>query len=553
MKDDLTSRRDFLKTTLRLVGGAGTYSAVARFGGLATSTSLLAGCTTPRSPQEMVEKLVFGITADVKSFDPAMIIMATDGYISANIHETLTWYNKSLKLVPRLALEWKPLDGANRWRFHLRPNVRFHDGTPFDALAVKTHFDRIKNPKTKSNRISRVAPMRSVEILDPLTVEFHMVEPFSVWPEQIRSGWAGIASPKRLKAIRSPNEYTGQPVGTGPFVFKEYIPDTYIRLERNPDYWDPKAIQFESLEFRPIKEATTRLIMVEQGQLDVSPVSFAHVDLAARSDKMKLARSPHLATSYVGFNCMRAPLDKVEVRRAINQAVDRRAIVEQALRGSGFPAHGPIPRAVVGKNPKVTGYAYNPDASRQALSAAGVKSGTTLVLWSTERSEEKLQCELLKEMLREVGLNVEPRIIDQTAYWGRFDKYQRRDAAGKPEWRPNDLGVFDMFIAGWVGGESPWGFLDPLFRSSSTSNSCFYKSDIVDAMLRSALAEEDSDRRARLFMDIEAQVVSDAPWLFMYDRELAVATRPGVEGYTPHQAGEYEFQGVTLQSPGNRP
>jgi ABC-type transport system substrate-binding protein len=546
MADQPTSRRDFLRATLRLAGSAGAYTAAARFGMVGGGLATLAGCQTQRSPQELVSKLVFAIISDVKSFDPAFIIMALDGYISPNIHEPLTWYSKSVELIPRLALSWEPSDGARRWTFKLRPGVTFHDGTPFDATAVKMHFDRIKNPLTKSERISRVAPMKAVEIIDPMTVEFELHNPFSVWPEQVRSSWAGITSPTRLKEIKTPREYGLKPVGTGPFRFVEYVPEEYIRFERNPDYWDKGAILFESLEFRPVKEATTRLILVEQGQVDIAPVGFAHVDLASKSDKMSMARQAHLATSYIGLNCMRAPLNNPAVRKAINKAVDREKIVRLALRGAGFPAVGPIPKVVRGKNPAVVGYAYDPEAATRELKEAGVKPGTKLILWSTDRSEERLQCELIKEMLQKVGLEIEPRIFEAQAFWGQFDRYQKRDGQGNPDWRANDPGVFDMFIGGWVGGESQWGFLDPLFRSTSTSNNAFYKNEQVDALLKSALATPTPEERTPIFQRIEEIVVEDAPWLFMYDREITLITRPGIENFKPHPSGEYEFQGIRL-------
>jgi ABC-type transport system substrate-binding protein len=534
---------------MRLVGGAGAYTAAAKYGAISLSTLGIAGCQVRRSPQELLQQLVFAITSDVRSFDPAYIIMALDSYISANIHETLTWFNRDVELVPRLALSWEPEDQGLRWVFRLRPDVRFHDGTVFNAEAVKHHFDRIKNPETRSNRISRVAPLKSVEVLDPLTVRFHMHEPFAVWPDQIRSGWAGIVSPSRVAATSRPQDYTDLPVGTGPFRFVEYIPDRFIRLEKNPDHWNADAFSIHSLEFRPVREATTRLILVEQGRVDIAQVSFAHVDVAERSESMTLKRRPHLATSYVGFNNMRAPMIDVRVRRAINKAVDREVIVRQALRGSGFPAAGPVPRALKEANPELAeGYEYNIDLARKEMAEAGVQPGTRLILWSTERSEERLQCELLKEMLREIGLNIEPRIIDQSAYWGQFDRYQKRDSAGNPDWRPNDPGVFDMFIAGWVGGESAWGFLDPLFRSTSTSNSSFYNNPEVDRLLKLALATPDPEPRTQIFHRIQKIVFEDAPWLFMYDRELTFVAHNRIDGFVPHPSGEYEFHDVALRT-----
>jgi ABC-type transport system substrate-binding protein len=535
------NRRAFLRA-LAGVASSPLAAAAARTGVVAGASSLLAACNDERPVDQLTRRLIVGMKRDIKSLDPAYQIMALDGSIIANIQENLTWYDRNLRLIPRLATSWEAHDQAKTWIFHLRQGVKFHDGTPFNAEAAKFHFDRIADPKTASNRLTRVARLEGVDIVDEYTIRFRMKVPFSTWPEIIRDPWACIVSPTAVKKLKDHKDYTRHPVGTGPFQFVEYMPDDHILLKRNPNYWGGDVIKFEELEFRPIREATTRLILLEQGKVDLADIFYGHLDAVKKSNRIKVDATPMLAIRYIGMNTQKPPFNDVRVRRAVNHAVDRNAIVKYAFRGNADPAMGPLPPALPVFNREMTKYDYDPEKARALLKEAGHTKPIKVNLWGIDEPDDKVLAETVVEQLRAVGVEIEATFYDRAVYWDKFDPFLEPNGTSYPR----KEGIFDMFIAGWVGGESAYGYLDPLFRTGSNSNNAFYTNAEVDRLLTEVMATADVAQQEEIFKKIQATIVSDAPWIFTYHTHILKAYNPRITGWKTHPADEYEFQNMFL-------
>lgn len=544
MKPDMkhsACRRAFLRAMAGLAASP-LAGSLARAGALAGASSLLAACNDERPVEELSRRLIVGMTKDIKTLDPAYQIMALDGSIIANIQENLTWYDRNLRLVPRLATSWEAQDNAKTWIFNLRRDVKFHDGTPFNAEAVKFHFDRIADPKTASNRLTRVARLEGTDVSDEFTVRFRMKLPFSTWPEILRDPFACIVSPTAVKKLKDHKDYARHPIGTGPFQFVEYLPDTHILLKRNPNYWGGDVIRFEELEFRPVREATTRLILLEQGKLDLADIFYGHLDAVKNSDRIRVDATPMLAIRYVGMNTQKPPFDDVRVRRAMNYAVDREAIVKYAFRGNADPAAGPLPPALPVFNKEMMRYTFDPEKARALLKEAGHTKPLTISLWATDEPQDKAVAETVVEQLRAVGVFTQAQHFDRAVYWDKFDQFLTPDGKAFP----TKEGIFDMFIAGWVGGESAYGYLDPLFRTGSNSNSAFYSNAEVDQLLSDVMSTADVARQDAIFKKMQALIVADAPWIFTYHSHILKAYNPRITGWKTHPADEYEFQNLFL-------
>ncbi|MBX7244102.1 MAG: ABC transporter substrate-binding protein [Candidatus Sumerlaeaceae bacterium] len=535
-RDDKLSRRRFLRAAAGLAG-------LPLVGG---GLGMLAGCSRGRSIEEMARQLVVGIPRDIRTFDPALAVMALDGAINANIHDTLaTWDRKTLKLVPKLATSWDTPDNGKTWTFHLRKGVKFQDGTDFNASACKFHFDRIMDPKTKSNRVTRTKFIDYLEVVDEQTFRFHMKRPFSVWPEMMADAWTGFVSPAQVQKMGS-DDYKSHPVGTGAFKFVKRERDQYIILERNPNYWRPDWIKFEELVFKVVPEPTTRLFLLEQGLIDITDISWAHVDAAKQGKGIIVDTVPLLAIRYVGLNNMKPPFDDVRVRRAANYAINREAICKYAFRDNIMPAYGPLPAALPMYNKNIEKYVYNPDKAKALLREAGHTKPVKVVLWATDSSDDKTLAEVVREDLRAAGFDLEVLQFDRTVYWSKFDPYQTNDG----QWFPTREGCFDMFIGGWVGGESAHGFLDPLFRSSSSSNSAFYKNPEVDRLVEAYQAISDEAEQQKIYDKLQEVIVSDAPWIFTYSNKVIKGINKRVANYQAHPADEFEYDGVTISAQG---
>jgi ABC-type transport system substrate-binding protein len=428
------------------------------------------------------------------------------------------------------------------WLFHLRRGVEFHDGTRFDATAVKFHFDRILDPVTKSTRLTRVAQLAGTDVVDEYTIRFRMKTPYSVWPEVLRDPFACIVSPAAARAAGDSRNFTNHPVGTGPFRFAEYIPDRYVLLRRNPSYWGGDVIKFEELMFKPVREPTTRLILLEQGQLDLADVSWAHTEVAERSGRIRIDKVPWLAIRYIGLNNQKPPFNDARVRRAANFAINRDDIVKYAFRGNCDPALGPLPPVLPVFNREMETFHYDPDRARALLREADYPKGYQAVMWAIDSLSDKAVAEIVQEQLRMAGIDVKVLQFDRAVYWDKFDAFITADG----KWFPTGEGVFDMFIGGWVGGENAHGYLDPLFRSTSNSNNAFYRNDEVDRLLDESLKTTDPAGRDDIYRRLQAMIVADAPWIFAYHSRILMGMSPRVRGWHTNPSGEYELQNVFI-------
>lgn len=529
------TRRQFLK---------GTASAVAtRVLGvcLPPGAVVLSGCTDKRSPEQLAKRLVIAIDERVRTLDPAYQTMALDSWIICNIFDTMTWYTRELELVPRLALSWESPDNAQSWIFNLRPNVKFHDDTPVDAAAVKFHFDRIMDPKTESKRITKVAKIDRVEVIDPLRVQFFMKQPDALWPVVARDAFAAIVSPTAARKV-PPKEFTFNPIGSGPFMFAEQAEGDRIILKRNPNYWDASEFHVEEVEFRTVREPTTRLILLEQGAVDLCNITFAHTEVAEKTKNVIVEKAPKLQVRYVGFNTQKPPFDDKRVRYAANYALNKAELIKYGFRGNADALLGPLPTVLPNFNKNLNQFDYDPDRAKDLLKEAGYENGIDVVMWTKDDVDDTNLGVVVADQLRRVGIRVEILRFDRNVFWEKFDAY----ITSKAEWFPRKEGVFDMFAAGWVGGEHPTGYLDPLFRSTSASNNTFYKSDTVDELLLATQRTLDDNKRDQLYDEIQAQIIEDAPWIFCYSSRTLWGVNPRVKNMFPHPAGEYEFGGVEM-------
>lgn len=531
-------KRRLLKAAAGAVGVAGLRALGLV---LPPGAMLLSGCTKKRDPEQMLHRIVVAVDERIQTLDPAYQNMALDSYVICNIYDPLTWYNRKLDFIPRLATSWDSPDEGKTWIFKIRPNVLFHDGTPCDAQAVKFHFDRIKDPATNSKRRAKLANLTAIEAVDPLTVRFKMNQAFSVWPVVLRDSFAGVVSPAAVRKYGN-EKFTEHPVGTGPYMVAEQESGDRVLLKKNPHYWRADDYPVEEVEFVAIREPTTRLIMLEQGTIDVCNISFAHTELAEHSKKVEVLRTPSLAVRYVGFNNMKPPFNDVRVRRACNLAINRDELVKYAFRGNADPLLGPLPTVLPAFNKKMKTYGYDPDEAKRLLKEAGLEKGIDAVLWSKDDISDTNLGVVVAEQLRHVGIRVQIIRYDRNVYWDKFDPYQTLNG----EWFPTKSGVFDMYAAGWVGGEHPHGYLDPLFRSSSNSNSSFYKNQHVNDLLLQSLNTVDDAKRQQIYDELQEVIVNDAPWIFAYSTRAMWGVNPRVKNVHIHPAGEYEFDQVLL-------
>jgi len=498
------------------------------------------GCSPQRPPEEMKDTLVYGYFDQVKTFDPTRQQYSKEASVIVQVLQQLVRYGSNRKLEPLLAVAWEPSEECRVWTFFLRPGVLFHDGTPFDASAVKAHFDRTMDPAVAATRRKRIEVLRETEVVDPLTVRFHLNEPNCVFPEVLTGSFAVIPSPTAVAKYGA--DFGSNPVGTGPFVFVRWIPDVLIELRRNPDYWDPGRIHIERLIMRRVQEHTTRLIQLEQGLLDMADISSSHVQVVKESKEIELQSVPMLSIRYVGFNTQKPPFNDKRVRQAANYAINKEDLIRYVFFGVGEPARGPIPSVIESFNHDMRRYDYDPEKARALLKEAGYPEGFVAEFWSRESGEYKQLSEAVMGSLREVGIDVRMITYDNAAYWDKFDAYIKRSGEQFPE----KAGVYDMYVGGWAGGETAHGFLEPLFKSYSYSNSSFYINEEVDRLLGEYRYLPDPAERDKVYRRIQEIVVEEAPWIFAYHGQINIGVRDRVKNFRVSPADWLFFEDVTL-------
>ncbi len=338
----------------------------------------LAACRPTPAPKG--SKLVYGLTLTPSGIDPHVNASSELGIPLTSVYDTLVWQDLNGEFVPGLAESWEISDDGLIYTFHLRKDVKFHDGTPFNAQAVKFNLDRIADPQTKSQKaVFMLGPYDHTEVVDDYTVEIHLKEPFAPLLDSLSQVYLGMASPAAIE--RWGPDYQMHQVGTGPFKFKEYVPKDHLTLVRNPDYnWAPSVFNhqgpayLEEIEFRFFVEPATRTLALESGEAQVMG-EIPPQDAQRLSDNPDFQLIPVAlpGTSLQLFlNTQRPPTDDLRVRQALIYAADREAIVETIFKNFSPVAYGPLSAVTMGYDQKVAKlYSHNPDRARSLLQEAG--------------------------------------------------------------------------------------------------------------------------------------------------------------------------------------
>jgi peptide/nickel transport system substrate-binding protein len=315
---------------------------------------------------------------DPGNWDPIATFLVSWGAVGSQIFDGLIMRTPDMKLVPGLATKWEFLEKNTKIRFHLRPNVKFHNGEPCDAEAVKFTFDRMLGDEGKKGpQQSNYNSIDKVVVVDPLTVDFVMKSPDPVLLTKL-AGYGGmIVPPKYIKEKGS--QYFGMnPVGTGPFKFVEYKPKVGLNLDRNPNYWGG-APKIDHLNYRFIGEPATQAAELQAGRIDVAnQIPLAMIDTLKKDPKLAVVSMDGPVALALRYNTKRGIMQNRDVRKALTMAVDRNAIIKSVLLGNAKPIASFQGTLSFGNDPALKPLPFNPTQAKAMLQKAGVKPGTAI-------------------------------------------------------------------------------------------------------------------------------------------------------------------------------
>ena len=494
---------------------------------LTVAALMLAACTTSGSTSGADgDTFTIGIGVDLDTVDPAQQTTTTVQNVIDYGLETLTSLDKEGKATPGLATSWETSESGKELTLHLRNDVKFHDETPFDAEAVKFNLDRIRDTKVKVPIGGAFTVIEDVEIVDSSTVRLHLEYPDPSLVSNLGITTSAIISPASATEDGNTYENIVKPVGTGPYMFKSFEKGDKATYEKFDDYWGEKPY-YETVVFSIIPEGNSREAVLRSGEAQMimnPPVS----DLEAlQSDpEIDVMKAPSDRSIFVAFNTSKPPFDNVDVRRALNYAVNKQSIIENVLFGTVDLMDSPLAASLNG-HCSAGSYEYDPEKARQLLDEAGVENLTiTFGTPSGRYLQDKQAAQAIAANLREVGVQANVRTTDWPSY-----------QAGIVE----KDGPYDMHLLGWAPGALDAATQFQMFQKSQWPPNglatAFYTDDKVESLIAAGNRELDDEKRNELYCDAQKQLWSDAPWMFLWSQTLVLAHSTDVAGisYVPNE------------------
>ena len=475
--------------------------------------------------------LVVGQVAEPKSLDPSAVTAVNDFRILVNLYDGLVRYTSgTLEVEPALAESWDISDDGTQYTFHLRQDVTFHDGTPFNAAAVEFTFDRMLDethpyydtgPFPLSFFFSAV---QDVVVVDDYTIEFHLDAPYAPLLSNLAYPTGLIVSPAAVAEHGA--DFGRNPSGTGAYSFARWEANRQVALAANGDYWNG-APELSGVVFRPITDANARVNEMLAGGIDlmveVPPdmvASFESDDTYAMHEQA----GPHLW--FLILNLREAPFDDVRMRQAINYAIDKEALVRDVLQDTATVAAGPIPPAFAwAYNEDLEPYPHDLDKARALIAEAGYGDGVEITFLVTEGGSGMLDPvamgTAIQADLAEVGFTVNIETYEWNTFLGVVNPgLEGKGAMAEMAWMTNDPDTLPFLALRTEAFPDAGGF-----------NSGYYSNPEVDQLLEAARVSTDQEERAALYRDVQQIVHDDAAWAFIANWKQNAVTTANVGGF----------------------
>ncbi|MBN9391885.1 MAG: ABC transporter substrate-binding protein [Chloroflexi bacterium] len=419
-------------TTAAATSAAAT-TAAATTAAATTAAATTAAATTAAAAGKPGGTLNYALPQEPDQLDPAKTVLGASNAVNSAIYERLVYIGTDGLPHPWVAESWTIADGGKTLTFKIRSGLKFTDGTPLDASAVKANFDRILDPKTASATKSFFGTLKTVDAPDATTAIFHFDSPYAAFFTNASIGYGGIVSPAAV--AKYGDQYGRNPVGSGPFMFKSWTTGQNITLVKNPDYKNyradidnPGPAYIDTLNFQIIPEPATQLASLQRGSTDiVNPVQTDNVPTITGDSNLNLLQVKS-STQLVFLNFAdKAPTDDVALRKAISYAVDRKTIIDNALNGYATATTAPLPTGVAGYDPNLNPYPFDVDKAKQTLKDGGWVAGAdgivakdgkpasfTLLTYSGD-SGIKRTTEILQANLKAIGIDLKINILEISA------------------------------------------------------------------------------------------------------------------------------------------
>jgi len=508
------------------------------------------------------QTLVYCSEGSPEGFDPALYTSGTtfDASSQAVYSRLVEFKTGTTEVVPGLAESYEASEDGLEYTFHLRPGVKFQSTdffTPsrdFNADDVIFSFMRQGDPDnpfhTASggsfeyyNAMSMPDLIKSIEKVDDMTVKFTLTRPEAPFLANLAMDFASILSKEyadQLMEAGTPEMLNQQPIGTGPFQFVAYQKDAVIRYAKNPDYWREGLPKLDNLIFAITPDASVRYQKLQAGECQIMPYpNPADIEGMKGNDQIEVMEQQGLNVGYLAYNTKMPPFDNPKVRKALNMAIDKQAIIDVVFQGSGQIAKNPIPPTMWSYNDAVEDDPYDPEAAKQMLADAGV-TDLSMKIWAMPvqrpyNPNARRMAELIQADFAEVGVNAE--IVSYE--WGEYldrSKAEDRDGAVLLGWT-GDNGDPDNFLAVLLGCDGVGG--------ANRAQWCY---EPFDDLVQQAKTITDHDKRTELYEQAQVVFKEQAPWATIAHSVVFMPMRPEVKDYVMHPLGSHIFTEVSIEN-----
>jgi peptide/nickel transport system substrate-binding protein len=482
-------------------------------------------------------ELTVGLAEDPDQLDPTLARTFVGRIVFANMCEKLYDLDENLEIVPQLASDLPKISGDGKTvTIKVRDGIKFNDGTKLDAAAVKTSLDRHRSLK-ESGRASELAPVSSVKVVDPSTVEIKLSTPFAPLTAQLADRAGMVMSPKQLKKLGA--KFSNDPVCVGPFKYASRSEGDSIVLERAPDYYDASKVKLDKLTFKIITESSARASNLRSGDIDV-------IDRLEPTDLPTIKKDPKLQTlavtslGYQGLTVnvgnkdgLGKPPGKVntplasqpKLREAFDAAIDRKGIAKIVYANGVEPACGPISPVNPLHDESLKCPGRDVAKAKKLVQESGAKTPVPVTMMLNTDAVALRLGQTIQAMTKEAGFDVK---LQPTEFTSALDK--------------GDAGEYDTFQIGWSGRVDPDGDIYEFVASKGSQNIAGYKSDELDGLLNKARTTNDEAERKEIYKQAVAVVNKDRPLIYLFHEKYITGASKQVAGLKVFGDGLMRFK-----------
>lgn len=462
------------------------------------------------------EELIIGTSADINNLDLQKQQDAVNNIVLKLTHETLVFFTNEGTFEPRLCTSWEFEDDTHIV-FKLHDGMKFSDGSPLTAEDIKFTYDM-----GLKNELSVLKGLKQVDVVDPLTIKLTIDSYSNEFVQSLSSVPVSIQSKKAYESgMKEP--YL---IGSGPYKLEKWEPDEYVTFVKNENYWGDKPGVSERITFKPIKEASTRAIALQNGEIDVCiDPSMDNLPDLEKDENVTVFTKPGTRLFYLGFNVTKAPWDNLKLRQAVAHAIDRKGIIDVVLQGKGLPQTTVLNRGLWSFYDDMPGFPYDVEKAKAALKESGYTPGEKLPLLISNETDYSQVAQFIQANLKEIGLDIEIQTVEPAT----LKTECVNSTQGLYLWRWNEDSKVDFV------------FRD-LFYTGSKSNYSHFSDPKADELTDLVLTEKDPQKRLEDSKQLQEYLVEQVPQVPLYIKDLLIAYNKNLKGTYLYGGGNHDWR-----------